>query len=72
MKEIQHVDGKFMVLNRAPYHIQETKSGMVTAMPDDLTYEMFDTREEAKQYILGLDPDWVDLEEERELNESTN
>jgi len=66
MKEIKHTDEKFMVLNREPYHIQETRAGMVTAMPDWLTYEIFDTKDEAKQHILGLDPDWVDPEEEKE------
>lgn len=60
MKEIKHVDGKFMVINRAPYHICETQKGMITSMPDELTYEIFDSYESAKNYILKLDPAWVD------------
>lgn len=60
MIEIQHTDNTFLVLQRAPYHIQQVKSGMVTAMPDDMQYEIFSSYEDAKTFILTLDPEWVD------------
>lgn len=60
MKEISHTNNAFLVLERAPYYIHEVRDGMVTAMPDDMQYQIFNSYEEAKEFVLTLDPDWVD------------
>ena len=69
MKEIQHEKNKWLVLETNPCHVTEMREGMVTAMPDNMQYKVFGSYEEAKAFILTLDPDWVDPQDEGSIND---
>jgi len=65
MINIQHEDGKYLVINNnGQASLLAGQEGNVTSTPDGVTYEWYDTREEAVTAVKVINPDWVDPEEE--------
>lgn len=70
MREHKHELNTWIVLDRAPYDIQEGRAGMVTAYPDNVELRVFNSYGDAKAFVLSRDPEWVSREEKMEARKA--